>query len=84
MNMNEIEFLKQPSRSEPPAINVTARVLGTIQSGALMPDEEKSPWLLPSASLLLALIMGVWAWQTVAESQDSLGALTVPFEVHLQ
>ncbi len=82
--MNEIDFLKQPSPTTTPAVDVTARVLGTIRSAALTPEAEKSPWLLPSASLVLALIMGAWAWQSVADTQDSLGALTAPFEVHLQ
>ena len=82
--MNEIDFLKQHQPIDPPAIDVTARVLGTIRSGELSPDAERSPWLMTSASLILALVMGAWAWQTVADTQDSLAALAAPFEVHLQ
>ena len=90
--MDEIEVLRryaaQTNSSAPLQVDVSDRVLATIRRG-----REERDWLAGSmqplmtaaaASLLVAVSLGLYAQQSVAEMQDPLSSLFTPFVVSLQ
>ena len=82
--MNEIEFLKQAAgpAGEAPPVDVRASVIRSLQTAR--PDEPKSSLALTGASVIVALVLGLWAWHAVSDVQNSLGSLAAPIEVHIQ
>jgi hypothetical protein len=90
--MDEIEVLRryaaESGSAAPLRVDVTARVLESIRRG-----REERDWLAgalrpmmtaAAASLLLAVSLGFFAQQSVAEMQDPLASLFTPFVVTLQ
>ncbi len=90
--MDEIEVLRryaaQTRSTTPLQIDVAASVLETIRRG-----REERDWLAgglrpmmtaAAASLLVAVSLGFFAQQAVAEMQDPLSSLFTPFVVTLQ
>ena len=90
--MDEIEVLRryaaQSDAATLPQIDVTDRVLNSIRrrrdeqdwlAGAMRPMMAAA-----AASLLLAVSLGLFAQQAVAEMQDPLASLFTPFVVALQ
>jgi hypothetical protein len=90
--MDEIEVLRRYAARSRAAtalnVDVSARVLESIRRG-----REERDWLAGSvrpmmtaaaASVLLAVSLGFYAQQSVAEMQDPLSSLFTPFVVALQ
>jgi hypothetical protein len=90
--MDEIEVLRrfaaQSGAATSPRVDVAARVLESIRRG-----RDQQDWLAgamrpmmtaAAASLLLAVSLGFFAQQAVAEMQDPLASLFTPFVVTLE
>ncbi|MEX2092212.1 MAG: hypothetical protein WD971_06020 [Pirellulales bacterium] len=90
--MDEIEVLRRYAAQSGAAaalrVDVSDRVLETIRR-----DREERDWLAgglrpmmmaAAASLLVAISLGFFAQQAVAEMQDPLSSLFTPFVVTLQ
>jgi hypothetical protein len=90
--MDELELLRsygaKLNAATPPHVDVANRVLETICHG-----RDEQDWLTgttrpmmvaAAASLLLAVSLGFFAQQSVAEMQDPLTSLFTPFVVTLQ
>jgi hypothetical protein len=88
--MDEIERLRQyVARSQPVApldIDVTADVMATLHSRRNQPVASTTPtvFLAVAASWLIAIGIGFFAQQSLADVQDPMHSLTAPFSVTLE
>lgn len=90
--MDEIKALKEfASRSAavtPSAVDVSERVLSTIRRRQRQrvgfSSAQGSLWTAAAASLLVAVTLGLFAQQTLAELQDPMVSLFTPLVVTLQ
>lgn len=88
--MNEIEVIRQfGARSEPTAsmsVDVTARVLRTIQCGRVRrwPDSVQPLATVLAASWVTVVLTGYFVLEVWWELQDPLNSLITPFVVSLQ
>jgi hypothetical protein len=90
--MDELEMLRQyAARSDglaPPLIDVADDVLATIRSRPIQTDwfgrAQRPLTVAAAASLLVAVSLGVFAQQLIAELQDPMVSLFTPLVVTLQ
>ena len=89
--MDEIERLRQyAARSQPagpPDIDVTADVMATLRRRRYQqPAASTTPtvFLAVAASWLIAIGIGFFAQQSLADVQDPMHSLTAPFSITLE
>ena len=88
--MDEIERLRQyAARSQPAGpldIDVTADVMATLRRRRYEQPASTTPtvFLAVAASWLIAIGIGFFAQQSLADVQDPMHSLTAPFSITLE